>query len=116
MKSQREQSEAIGSGDLSKRALHRLGSTEVAMKKVIQDFHEALLRDPALEPVFSKVDMEGFSKEEAHFLELAIADDTEAECAHLATAARPAAQTSYTHSTCSAGAGLSIGADFPPFA
>jgi hypothetical protein len=70
-----------GSETASRQALHRLGSSEVAMKKVIQDFHAALLADPRLRSVFKQVDLAGFAKEETHFLELAIADDTEAECA-----------------------------------
>jgi hypothetical protein len=82
MKSMRNSDGHSLSESASRQALRRLGSSEVAMNKVIDEFHAALLADSALGPVFEKVDFAGFTQEEAHFLELAIADDTEAECVH----------------------------------
>jgi hypothetical protein len=55
-------------------------TTEVSMRKVIDDFHAALLKDEDLAAVFAKVDREGLSLEQAHFLELAIGGDDDAEC------------------------------------
>ena len=56
---------------------------QVGLKKVIDEFHDALLKHPKLGPVFKNVDTAGYRKEEVHFTELAIADDTERECARL---------------------------------
>ena len=74
-------SAAHDASDAHGAALRRLGSTEVCMKKVTGDLHAALLADARLAPVFSKIDMEGLSREQAHFMELAMAGDAEEECA-----------------------------------
>lgn len=48
----------------------------------MREIHDAIEDDAALGPIFARADMRSQSAEQAHFLELAMTDDTEAESAH----------------------------------
>lgn len=54
---------------------------QVGLRKAVREFHDAIEDDAELAPVFAKVDHRSQSAEQAHFLELAMTDDTEAESA-----------------------------------
>jgi truncated hemoglobin YjbI len=52
----------------------------VCLSKAIKELHATVLADKKLGPVFSKLDMEGLTKDQTHFMELAFTGDAEEEC------------------------------------
>jgi truncated hemoglobin YjbI len=50
------------------------------MSKVIRELHDAVLADKKLSAVFSKLNIEGLTKEQTHFMELAFTGAAEEEC------------------------------------